>query len=143
MLTTPAPKDCSVQTGACTFYYPAKFLFSSSLIQQDAVSEGSDDSGSDTERGRKEGKSWIKSIGRRKSGSNTNSRSRSRTNGRRKGRTGRGSGGEGGSSDDSDRPLTSGSSEDGEEDGDKAEDEYDGLLLGKMARCVTGKQTVE
>lgn len=132
-----------MQTGARTFYYSAKSVLSFSLIQQGAVSEGSDDSGSDTERGPKEGKRWIKSIGRRRGGSNTNSRSRSRNSSRRKCRSGRGSGGEGGSSDDSDRPLTSGSSEDGEEDEDKAEDEYDGLLLGMRARCVTGKQTVE
>ncbi|CAM9502376.1 unnamed protein product [Ectocarpus sp. 12 AP-2014] len=105
-------------------------------LPEGAVSEGSDDSGSDTERGPKERKSWIKSIGRRRGGSNTNSRSRSRNSSRRKGRSGRGSGGEGGSSDESDRPLTSGSSEDGEEDEDKAEDEYDGLLLGMRARVA-------
>ncbi|CAM9883084.1 unnamed protein product, partial [Ectocarpus sp. 13 AM-2016] len=105
-------------------------------LPEGAVSEGSDDSGSDTERGPKERKSWIKSIGRRRGGSNTNSRNRSRKSSRRNGRSGRGSGGEGGSSDDSDRPLTSGSSEDGEEDEDKAEDEYDGLLLGMRARVA-------
>ncbi|CAM9465279.1 unnamed protein product, partial [Ectocarpus sp. 8 AP-2014] len=104
-------------------------------LPEGAVSERSDDSGSDTDRGPK-GKSWIKSIGRRRGGSNTNSRSRSRNSSRRKGRTGRGSGGEGGSSDDGDRPLTSGSSEDGEEGEGKAEDEYDGILLGKRARVA-------
>lgn len=92
---------------------------------QEAASEGSDSDSSSAE-GMKRGTSWIKSFGRRRRRGSGASRSRSKSK-RRAGRDG------GGSSDDSgDGPLTSGSSEAGEEG--EEEDGDGGLLLGKRAR---------
>lgn len=105
---------------------PMVFFLFPGAHQQEEASEGSGSESSSAE-GLKRGKSWIKSLGRRRRSSATSrSKSRSKRGARRDG---------GGSSDDSgDGPLTSGSSEGGEEGGDKHND--GGLLPGKTARCT-------
>eukprot|EP00903_Cladosiphon_okamuranus_P008645 g8289.t1 len=95
---------------------------------EEAASEGSDSESSSTE-GLKRGMSWIRSLGRRRRSSATG-RSRSRS------RSKRGATRDSVDSSDNsgDRPLTSGSSEAGEEEAD--EDGDGGLLLGKRARVA-------
>lgn len=92
--------------------------------QEEAASEGSDSESSSAE-GLKRGKSWIKSLGRRRRSSGT---SGSRGRGKRGASRDR----EGSSDDSGDGPLTSGSSEG--EGGGEEEDGDGGLLLGKRAR---------